>query len=436
MSRPQLRGTQQLAADRVPASYGQRLMWLVDQFRGADGALNCPVLCRLRGQLDVSRLRAALDGLTARHQALRTTVSGRGALLSQHIHPPCPAPMTLVDLSVTPNPNAAADALAVELRTRIDTTVWPLRVTLFRIAAVDHLLCINVSHLVTDAWSCGILFRDLCALYQGTPLPSVGWQYANFCTFQRDEREGALRVDQEYWRRQLARLRLPAIPFKPQSPHHESASCARDLPLAVVTQLRELACAERTTLFVVMLAIMNVLLHQVTARNDIAICSLFANRTRPETKETIGFLANLLVLRTLLPEPASFLDALHQTHATATGAFIHQALPYQMLPLDEMKSEGRRPDDVGFQMMAEPIVRTTMGELDVEVLVPDGVGSRMEVELVLIPRNGFRAIVFYNRARVDDGWAEAFLSQYVTLASCIAKNPYLSLAALRRVHTS
>ena len=91
-----------------------------------------------------------------------------------------------------------------------------------------------------------------------------------------------------------------------------------------------------------------------------------------------------------------------------------------MLTLDAIQANGRRADDVAFQMMAEPTPRPAMADVDVEVLVPDGLGTRIDLELVLVPREGFRAILFYDRARLDGRWEQDFLRSYVALARSVA----------------
>jgi hypothetical protein len=88
----------------VPASFGQRLLWLLDHYRGADAILRCPVLLRLRGPLDEKRLRAALHSLAARHEALRTKFQGRGPNLLQVVYrSPCLS-LEVVDFSAHTTP--------------------------------------------------------------------------------------------------------------------------------------------------------------------------------------------------------------------------------------------------------------------------------------------------------------------------------------------
>src|SRR4051812_9131723 len=148
-----------MAPREAPASVGQRLLWQMDHHRGAGGALNCPVFLRLRGRLDRGALLSALDRLVRRHESLRTTFAGRGHRLTQLIHEEPPPPATAeLDLGGEPDPEEALErALAAEAQERVDPQAWPVRCTLWRLSDREHVLCVNMHHLVTDGWSCAVV---------------------------------------------------------------------------------------------------------------------------------------------------------------------------------------------------------------------------------------------------------------------------------------
>jgi Condensation domain len=420
----------------APASIGQRLLWMIDHYRAGYSALSCPVLVRLHGPLDAAALATAVDGLCARHESLRTTFEGSARRLVQRVHPPRPVPLRAVDLSATADPAALDRAIAEDLRTRVDPTSWPVRATLWRVAADDHVLCLNMHHLVSDAWSCGVLFGELRQLYEGAPLGPVGWQYRRFAQWQHDLINGdGLHRHREYWARQLAGASLPDLPVRTNGAATEprgSAVTAVDLGRGVVDALRQLAREQRTTLFAVLLAVYYAQLHRATGQRDLTVASLFANRSRQEVRGTVGFLANMVLLRTPLPAAGSFLDLVRQTHGTVVSAFIYQDLPYQMLPFGTVRTGALRPDDAVFQIMADPGYRVRAAGVDFELLVPDGIGSRFRFELALVPQDGgFRAVLFHDRDWIEPAWAAQFTAGYAELAAAVAGRPTATLAALR-----
>ncbi|WP_229900266.1 condensation domain-containing protein [Streptomyces capoamus] len=418
----------------IDPSAGQRLLWFLDRYRGHDGALNCPMMCRIRGPLETEVLRRCLETVVSRHESLRTVFRGGGRHLRGIVRASAPVDLDLRRLDGSPDPERALrEAVAEELATRIDPVRSGFRTTLWRVADDDHVLCLNMHHLVTDSWSCGVVFQDLCALLgeaggdgDGTPAP--GMPFSEFAAWQRAALDGgALRAQQEYWQQRLAGLTLAPLPVRDVPGERSTALVRRELDRATVDGLREAARAGGSTLFSLLLTLYYGVLHRATGRTDLAVASLYANRTRPELRRTVGFLANMVVLRTRFDPAAGVLDALRATHATVTGAFLNQGVPYQLLPLREAQSQGARADDIVFQMLAEPVYSTTAGGLALEVLVPDGVGSRFELELVLVPHGeGFHVLLFYNEGRLDEKFATELAERYVTAAERVSRDTGLS----------
>lgn len=415
-----------------PASVGQRMLWLIDRHRGDQGALNYPVLARARGPLDRGALAAALGQVVARHETLRTTFARRRGLLTQLIHEPAPVPIAERDVAAAPDPAAALQAgLAEEFGARVDPAVAPLRATLWRLNPDDHVLCLNVHHLVTDAWSCGIVLDDLVhALRGGPPAPRVGWQYRHYVRWQRAQLAAdRLRPHREYWRSQLADLRFPALPLREDGAGAGRGGTARAFVGAPVADgLRRLARSHGTTLFAVMLAAYCALLHRATGQTDVSIASLFANRTRPEIMRTVGFFANLVILRTRFQPDATFLGLLRRAHETVGEALLHQHFPYYLLSQEELRAGDRRADEVVFQMLPDIPPPTAIGPLEVRVLLPE-VASRFDLELAVVPRaGGLDVLLQYSRRRVDEAWAAGFVAAYASFAAGVAAAPELRVA--------
>jgi hypothetical protein len=420
-----------MVLQEAPASVGQRLMAMIAHYRGRYGALSCPVVCRLRGSLDVACLQAALDGVTAQHEALRTTFSGRGPGLTQLVQEPRPLPLAEIELDKA----SIDDAIAQELSDPIDIAAWPTRATLWRTGPQDHVLCVNIHHIVTDAWSSGLIFnelRDRYAQARGAvvTLPRTVWQYRDFVAWQEDLLAGSgLDRHRVYWQRQLAELSLPRMPYRDPAPGEGAHVATLDLPAPVVDGLREMARRLRTTSFTVALSVFYVVLNRLCEQDDLAVASLFANRSRREAQGTVGFLANMVVLRTRMQTAGPFADLVRATHATVMGAFAHQEQPYQTLPGSPAPSAGRA-DDVVFQMMAELDFRGTSAGVEFELLVPERIGSRFGVELALAPvGGGLRALLFHT-SRLDRSVAAAMLRDYGAAAAVVAADPTVAVAAI------
>jgi hypothetical protein len=426
---------------RVPGSIAQRLLWVLEQFRGQYGSANCPIVLRLRGPLDAELLSDGLTALTARHESLRTTFEGRGARLTQVVHEPRPvdlhrrdlssADVSSADVSSADTDGILREAVTEEVGRPVDAGQWPMRVTLLRLGDDDHALCINLHHAVTDGGSCGLIVRDLAALTAtgltgaGPRLPAVRWQYAQFCRWQEEWLASPeMNEDRSYWTRHLAGARVPRLALRPapaQTPWL-SASTTGTIDAATVSALTRISRRQHTTIASAMLAIYYLVLRSHTGDDDLAVASFLANRTRPELQDTVGLLANMAVLRTRLDGVADFGEVLRRAHSTAMDAFVHQRLPYQLLRGDTITEPGRRPDDVMFQLVPQMSGPLRIAGATAEIVLVDQLGSRFECEFQLYPRDGgLRAVLCYNRARLADDLATRLVSDYVTTAATVAR---------------
>ncbi|MCE7903934.1 MAG: amino acid adenylation domain-containing protein, partial [Gammaproteobacteria bacterium PRO9] len=316
-----------------PASFAQQRLWFLEQLDGAGPVWNTRLPVRLQGRLDVAALQAAVDDVVARHESLRTTFGLRGGEVVQSVRSTLTVPVERV------RPAELAERAA----STFDLREGPLlRVFLASIAPDDHILLVSSHHIVSDGWSSGVLFRDIAASYdarrcgQLPRLPELPVQYADFAAWQREWLAGpALERQLEFWRRHLegapAVLELPLDRPRPRLQGYRGHRVSRVLSPDLSSGLQALATAEGATLFMVLLAALNVLLSRWSGQQDLVIGTPIAGRRRTELENVVGFFANTLALRTRLAGVATFRELLRNVRADALRAFDHQDLPFEKL---------------------------------------------------------------------------------------------------------
>ena len=188
----------------------------------------------------------------------------------------------------------------------------------------------------------GVLVGEVSALYGAfsegaiARLPELPVQYADYAVWQRSWLTGeTLEVQLGWWRERLAGappfLELPTDRHRPQVQDSRSAVVEIVLPLELSRALESLSRREGVTLFVTLLAGLQVLLARYSGQEDVAVGSPVANRTRLETEGLIGFFVNTLVMRTDLSGDPDVRELLGRVHEGALGAFQHQDLPFERL---------------------------------------------------------------------------------------------------------
>jgi len=330
----------------APLSFAQQRLWFFDQFEPGNFVYNLTTPVLFEGDLNIQALEQAFSEIVQRHEALRTAFDFREGQPVQIVLPPQSIRINVVDLSHLQEKEQQGrreDIFHSEARRPFDLKSGPLlRAILLRLREDKHLLLFGVHHIVSDAWSSGVLIHELGELYTAlvtgkTPsLPTLPIQYADFAVWQRQWLQGAVLEQQlEYWRKQLGAsalvLELPADRPRPALQTFNGSSIPFSIPQDLTEPLKALTRSEKATLFMTLLAAFKVLLHRYTGQDDITVGTPIANRQRQEVEHLIGFFTNTLALRTDLSGNPGFRELLQRVRETALDAYAHQDLPFEHL---------------------------------------------------------------------------------------------------------
>jgi hypothetical protein len=328
----------------IPLSFPQQRLWFLDRFEPGGNFYNVPAAFRLLGTLDRGTLEGALGEIVRRHESLRTTVPTIDGQPRQRIAPPAPLRLSVIDLTSLAPAARDAEARAVtvaEAERPFDLALGPLfRATLVLLAPLEHVLVLNLHHLISDGWSIGVLASELSALYRAfsagelSPLPELPIQYADFAAWQRRYLVGeVLEGHLAYWREHLLgappALHLPTDRPRPALQRFTGLTAGIRLPAELSQGVRALCQKEGVTLFMALLAAFEVLLYRWSGQDDVVVGAGIANRTHRSTEGLIGFFVNTLAMRTSLAGNPTFRELLGRVKDVALSAYAHQDLPFE-----------------------------------------------------------------------------------------------------------
>ncbi len=327
----------------VPLSFAQQRLWFVERLRPGTAAFNLAQTVDLDGGLSVPTLAAAFDAVVRRHEALRT-VFATGAegepVQIVDANPASRSPLPVVDLAGladVPRSSAAERICRSETRRPYDLERGPLhRTTLLALGPVEHRLFVGLHHIVSDAWSIGVLMRELSTLYRGVDLPPLPMQYPGYSVWQRRRlTEDLMARRVAWWRAHLDGapdvLELPGDRVRPAQPSFRGERLRLDLGSEMRDALAGWSRARGATLFMTLLAACQVLVQRFTDRDDFVLGSPAAGRDQAEFEGMIGFFVNMLPLRAKLVSDPTFGGLVAEVRETVLAAFAHQDLPFERL---------------------------------------------------------------------------------------------------------
>lgn len=187
-------------------SDGQARMWFVQMADPSGALLNICVSYRITGDIDLARLRDAVNAVARRHRILRTTYPvGDDGVAQPTVHADLRPGWTQYDLT---DLSQRAQRLRLEVLAQREFCApfelsrdAPLRITVVRTAADEHVLLLVAHHIAWDDGSWRVFFTDLTQAYSRADLGAdLGPEHRPSAASGPDTTE----ADLNYWRAIMA----------------------------------------------------------------------------------------------------------------------------------------------------------------------------------------------------------------------------------------
>ena len=346
------------AAIEAPFTESQLEVWLSDQISAeASCSYNESFTLCLRGRLNENALREALKQVIARHDALRAQFDSEGK--TQHFAAKCDLDIPLVDLAGLSDQERRARVQQLihdEAHAPFKLDKGPLvRAHLVRTAPEYHQLILTSHHIACDGWSTNVLLDELARLYNALNKggffnlpPALSFAaYAHSQQNYFNSEEGA--ENERYWIEQFRDtpplLDLPADHIRPALKEFKGATYRKKIDAETLNSIKKCGAKQKCTLFVTLLAGLQVLLSRLSGQDDIVVGFPSAGQSLVEGKVLVGHCVNFLPLRARVSGAQTTASFLAQVRQTLFAAYEHQNYTYGRLvrKLGLQRDPGRLP---------------------------------------------------------------------------------------------
>lgn len=334
------------ATGRLPLSFDQKRLWIINKIDQNNPAYNIPFTYRLTGNLDTGIFEKSIRLLLDRHQVLDTHLQVIDGEPYSQLNTRKENLISFPDLremNEEEQKNKVQELFGEDTRKGFDLEKGPLyRIFLARIGENDYLFHMTVQHMVFDGWSWGVFVKELNEIYnqllngKEIRLPKADHQYFDYARWQSeqtgdDQHKEAI----AYWKKALegypVELKFPYDRPRPALPSGFGGRETIRLEKQLSEQLNSLSRQNGCTLFMTMMASLSVLLNRYSGETDICIGTPTANRTKSAFENLIGFFVNTIVIRQHIDRSESFNELLGRTRRVALDALEHQDLPFEKL---------------------------------------------------------------------------------------------------------
>ncbi|SMF98392.1 Non-ribosomal peptide synthase [Burkholderia singularis] len=426
----------------LPATAAQRRLWFVENGDVRAATYNVPAAFKLTGRLDDAVLEQALEFMQQRHPALRSRFHTHDGELRITLASTLAA-FARQDISAL-DPDArqaAADRLCANEVSHVFDLAHeaPLRSLLIKLGENEHVLFVNVHHIVFDDWSIRIFFRELGAVYNALlsgddpELPTVDYAAAVAATVSDDARCARAR---QYWKAAMSDAptlhKLLTDRPRPSEQRMRGAVSKHVFSPVLADGMRKLCRSAGVTPYMLGVAAFSALLHRYCGEDQIVIGSPFANRSTEAQQNLIGFFINLLPLRVRFDDRVNFIDLLAQVRESLLDAFENAALPFDQIVevVRPVRSASHAPV---FQIMFDYLKGSggTLALDDVEVqgtLVHTGT-SKYDLTVSMEEMPGeLAAIVEYDTDLFDASTITRMMTHFEKLLESLLASPSAAIA--------
>ncbi len=316
-------------------SAGQRRMWFVQSVDPDSSLLNICVSYRVTGDVDIARLRQALDAVALRHPVLRTVYQTDGdgdpyPVIRNDLRPAW-ADHDLSGLAEQARQLRLEVLAQRQFRQPFDLTAdSPLRIAAARVGTNELMLLLTAHHIAWDDGSWAPFFTDLMHAYTDADTSAAAPAPAGIAGDPVESSE----QDLAYWRSLMTDLPEPLELPGPNGSVVPSTWRAQrataQLPAQTVERAVALARETGATPYMVLMAAFGALVHRYTHAADFLVATPVLNRGAG-TENAIGYFGNTLVIR-MRPEPRlTFRKLLEQTRDSVVGALAHPRVDLEWL---------------------------------------------------------------------------------------------------------
>ena len=468
--------------DYYGISSAQKRLYILQQIEPKSTSYNNVIVVLLQGDIERPHLENTFKSLTQRHDSLRTSFTTPGNEPVQRIHQQIDFQVEYYDLKegeveveaeedrssrlegtrgLAPLPRSAASSgrypKSQELRAKsyISSFIRPFdlsKAPLLRIGLVErgektHILMVDTHHIISDGMSLDILTREFILVYSGEELPGLSIQYKDYSAWRNSRTmKESIKKQEEYWKQQFAGpipvLNLPTDYPRPELQSFEGRSVEFALGKEETLHLGRLAFQERTTPYMVLLALFNIFLAKLSDQEDIIVGTDVAGRNHSDTEYIIGMFVNTLALRNFPAAGKTFKEFLAEIRQNTLSAFENQDYPLEDLveTIKVKRDSSRNPlfgvlfSYLDFELRPGDFKSPEQFDLKIVPFPYVNITTKFDLSLtVMNPGEHLRLTFEYCTKLFKEETIQRFAGYFKEIASSVIKNPDVRIGKIEIV---
>ncbi|WP_428229086.1 amino acid adenylation domain-containing protein [Flavobacterium sp.] len=434
------------ASESYPLTASQSRLWILSQLEGGSLAYNMPAAVKLTGAVNADKFKESFQLLIERHEILRTyfKINPEGEVRQYVVSgEQVDFGIEEKDFSLVDNQGEKiADYLQERNVKPFDLEQTPLiRASLIKLNEDEYVFFLSLHHIIGDGWSIEILIAEVVKTYNALltgkriNLPELRIQYKDYAVWLNNElKEEKNQSAEQYWLQKFEGefpvLNLPSFKKRPLVQTYNGDSLTHSFSKAFLHKLKTFSKEQDVTLFMTLLAGINLLLHKYTGQDDIIIGTPVAGREHPDLENQMGLYLNTLSIRTQLQKESSFIDFVALQKETLLGAYDHQSYPFDVL-VEKLNLKRNTSRSALFDVLVVLQNQEQLKNLNTEefsnIEISDydfkNKTSQLDISFTFVETDGLNLTIEYNTDIYDDYIVERIFPHFENLLSELLEQP-------------
>lgn len=414
----------------------QKRLYFIYKFDNSSLAYNMPQIVRLHGALDSDLLQSVFRSLISHYEILRTRIGVVSEVPVQYIDDHMD-----FDIEEYSCSESEIEGILTSFIRPFDLEKGPLlRVCVLHLSETEHILAVDMHHIITDGVSNGILLRSFMSLYRGESLPPLSVHYKDYSEWQQSsEHHSSLELHKNFWLEQfkgeIPVIDLPTDYSRPLVKRYEGDRVGFSLSSEQTEKLKNISGKAGGTMFMTTLSLYYILLKKLTGQDDLIIGTPVAGRDHVDLEHQVGMFVNTLALRSDCNGNESYTEFLNRVKSMTLDCFGNQLYQYESL-LEDLKvarDTSRNPlFDVMFSYQNFEDPELSMGDLIASSYSHDHVDAKFDISLTVSEDKDQLFLSFeYSRNLFKRESIERFAEYFQNIVDDVTANPEILIKEIQ-----
>ncbi|MCM3291421.1 condensation domain-containing protein [Paenibacillus sp. MER 180] len=427
-------------------SYNQRRMLYFLENVDQGSLYNMPFIFKIEGAFHMDAFQYSLEKVIERHEIMRTIYVKKDGVYYQKV---------LDEYSFTSEYEArrgeAADDIIKEMK-----SAWNQEFDLFREIPIRskliqadnnlHLWFVTMHHIAADGSSMAIFGRDMAAFYsqysQGITsavLPELSLQVVDFAEWENRFLSSELAQRQAaFWKKELkdinGLLSFPVDKERPQMQTFNGSSIEFELTSDTVEKCKAYCKGNNLTLFMLLETVFALALYRYSNDPDICVAVPVSNRFDERLKQTVGFFANTVAMRTVIQPESSCKAVLSKNKEMIANVYANVELPFEeVISSIEFQRDAAYSPLVQYMFVFQNFAMKEMGfdEARMTLMELESSSAKFEMTLMLYEKDsGIAGLVEYNTDLFYASTVQKFIEAYQYMLNYVIEHDDISVNQL------